>query len=133
MSLPLSTCQDVCYARWYSDKRLAFAFLPILTIMLVLFIFFTSFFSCIPCTKCHKLVWNVYRWRNFVRMQHYFSHSSLFGCVNDVSYHMCRDTLPLWPKAEFVTLTDAMTKSIISLSDITCKKGLGIRGLILWS
>ena len=49
--------------------------------------------------KYHKLVWSAYRWRYFVRMQHYFLHSSLFYCV---SYHMLRDTSLLWPKTEFV-------------------------------
>ena len=101
MSLPLSPCQDVCHTRWHSDERLAFALFCPFSLL--------CWFLHFSCTKYYWLVWSAYRRRNFIRIQHYFSHSSLFVLVMSLitSYGLrlsLSSLLMLWQKALFLLL-----------------------------
>ena len=135
MLLPLSICQSVCHMGWYFDDWLAFAISAGLTIVLILS-FLILFLS--PCTKYHKLVWYIYRKRNLVRMQHYSFAIFPFDYGHGVSDHKCLDTplLKSWPRTEFISMSFPLMlwqRALFTFLTSPIKRGLGVRGFILWS
>ena len=91
------------------------------------FFFFSHSLFIFFYTKYHKLVWYMYRKRNFIRMQHYSFAIFPFDYGHDVSDYKYL-VLCLWgdhPKAEFVSLSSSLMlcqKDLDSLPNISCKK-----------
>ena len=106
--------------------------------------FIFRFFTFFPCIykKNHELVLFAYRWRNFVRMQHYFSHSSLLILVMSsiTSYGLrlsLSSLLMLWQKALLLLLQkDLRVRDFISwskkFSECICLKFWVHSSLLLW-
>ena len=100
------------------------------------FFFFPHSLLVFPYTKYHKLVWYICRKRNFVRMQHYSF--TIFPFDYDVSDRKCLETplLRSWPKTEFTSLPFPLMlqqKTLFPFLTSPAKRGLGVRGFILWS
>ena len=116
MLLPLRIRPDVYHT---SDILMSDRCLPSCPFLLSYWFFF-CFFTFFPCIKYHELVWFAYRWRNFVRMQYYFSYSSLLILVMFpiTSYGLrlsLSSLLMLWQKALFLLLQkDLRVRDFIS-------------------